>query len=548
MVDEGYFKVVLTGPKGIGKSVTTAVLFLLMQSITPCLYLTQDSFKYPKYFEMFVHNHIKGHCSDSEDRCLKVLSDLSARGVEVVTIQEIITLAVGTGKEVFAFLDFGTIRGSAGDGKYFKGLMDIVRTYCPIQFTKVVCISSGFRMGKLNSRFSYHLQQICRDLENFVDGSFCELVLTGYTEIEAENAIRASRTSIHIDDVKKIGGTNPLLLSKLNDVSQLANFTEAMCKHQSVVSKLQFQNPLSEYSHRVQNEVKFFLAHNLSVISDATSFKELLQFHQWETGRHYILLTLQCREFTDTDIINYKSTWLCQNHILIPLSGNRFKFNFPGLGEILIEAMRDLLPTIPNIQHLAIDNHSVAGLVYEQIFIHFIKRQGKLEVICSSLVGEKDVVCYNFSSSTVLRFCGRPLLDDVLYDLYTAHPAIDFVGYLKSHLGPRYLVFIQMSLSTYQQHKSHFDDIIRTVPKNELLEKDDVHTNLLQYYSKRIQNVRDGKANVLLLYISPRESQDLIDTLRHQLKSALGQYSVAFTFYVGVATENVINSIFRGTL
>ena len=237
-----------------------------------------------------------------------------------------------------------------------------------------------------------------------------------------------------------------------------------------------------------------------------------------------------------------------KNHILIPLSGNRFKFNFPGIGEILIEAMRDLLPTIPNIQHLAIDNQSVAGLVYEQIFINFIKRQGKLEVICSSLVGEKDVVCYNFSSSTVLRFCGRPLLDNVLYDLYTAHPAIDFVGYLKSHLGPRYLVFIQMSMSTYQQHKSHFDDIIRTVPKKELLEEDDEHTNLLLYYSKRIQNVGYGKANVLLLYMSPRESEDLIDTLRHQLKSTIGQYSVAFNFYVGVATENVINSIFRKTL
>ena len=240
--------------------------------------------------------------------------------------------------------------------------------------------------------------------------------------------------------------------------------------------------------------------HNLSVIGDTTLFKEILQFHQWETGRHYILLALQCREFTDTDINNYKSTWLFKNHILIPLSGNRFKFNFPGIGEILIEAMRDLLPTIPNIQHLAIDNQSVAGLVYEQIFINFIKREGKLEVICSGLVGEKDVVCYNFSSSTVLRFCGRPLLDDVLYDLYTAHPAIDFAGYLKSHLGPRYLVFIQMSMSTYQQHKSHFDDIILcTVPKNELLEKDDEHTNLLLYYSKRIQNIGDGKANVLLL-------------------------------------------------
>ena len=102
------------------------------------------------------------------------------------------------------------------------------------------------------------IQGFHTDLESFVDDSFCELVLmTGYTEIEAENGIRASRTSIHFYDVKKIEGTNPLLLSKLDVVSHLAHFTEAMSKHQFVVSKLQFQNPLSEYSHRVEFSILF---------------------------------------------------------------------------------------------------------------------------------------------------------------------------------------------------------------------------------------------------------------------------------------------------
>lgn len=80
----------------------------------------------------------------------------------------------------------------------------------------------------------------------------------------------------------------------------------------------------------------------------------------------------------------------------------KWHFNFLGSGEHLIDAMRILLPAVPSIQRLAINNHSVAAPVYEQIFIHFINKQTKLEVIFSSLVGEK-VMCHSFSSTTVLR-------------------------------------------------------------------------------------------------------------------------------------------------
>ena len=45
------------------------------------------------------------------------------------------------------------------------------------------------------------------------------------------------------------------------------------------------------------------------------------------------------RFYAGSLLILTKSTWLFENHILIPL------INFPGIGEIL----RDLLPTIPNL-------------------------------------------------------------------------------------------------------------------------------------------------------------------------------------------------------
>ena len=42
---------------------------------------------------------------------------------------------------------------------------------------------------------------------------------------------------------------------------------------------------------------------------------------------------------------------------------------------------------------------------------------------------------------------------DVLYELKRAHPIVDFVGHLTDTDDNTWLVFIQISLQSYQQHK-----------------------------------------------------------------------------------------------
>ena len=52
---------------------------------------------------------------------------------------------------------------------------------------------------------------------------------------------------------------------------------------------------------------------------------------------------------------------------------------------------------------------------------------------------------------------------NTVYELYCYHPAIDFVGYLESG-ATNYLIFMQLSLSVYSQHKK-LCGILSNTPK-----------------------------------------------------------------------------------
>lgn len=67
------------------------------------------------------------------------------------TIKQIVETALDTGKEVYVF------RSSIEDGKYLESLIDIVKIRTKTPFTKIVCVSSGFSMGKINPKFTNHL-------------------------------------------------------------------------------------------------------------------------------------------------------------------------------------------------------------------------------------------------------------------------------------------------------------------------------------------------------------------------------------------------------
>jgi len=58
--------------------------------------------------------------------------------------------------------------------------------------------------------------------------------------------------------------------------------------------------------------------------------------------------------------------------------------------------------------------------LYMQCILHGFTRA----FLCVPFIFAHHKKC-QFCGRHVIRFCGRPLLDDVLYDLYTAHPTIE---------------------------------------------------------------------------------------------------------------------------
>ena len=52
---------------------------------------------------------------------------------------------------------------------------------------------------------------------------------------------------------------------------------------------------------------------------------------------------------------------------------------------------------------------------------------------------------------------------NVIYKVYDCHPAVDFVGELtETTTQEKYLLFIQISVSTYVKHWSKVADLLRT--------------------------------------------------------------------------------------
>ena len=86
-----------------------------------------------------------------------------------------------------------------------------------------------------------------------------------------------------------------------------------------------------------------------------------------------------------------------------------------------------------------------------------------------------------------------------LYHLRPQHPAIDGVGVFEVE-NKKYLVMIQVSLSTYRNHASKALDIFRTVKK---LQESTSSTTIVEYY-KKLAKV-DDNTRVVYIDASPQE-------------------------------------------
>ena len=109
---------------------------------------------------------------------------------------------------------------------------------------KVVSVSSGYRIASCNPLLSSQSSRVCKLINDTITNSFDEHTLTGFTDEEATIFINHMNTNIKIDDIKKLGGNNPILLSHVKGSSDIG-----------------------DYSRRVAREIQSFLQNNLTSFS-----------------------------------------------------------------------------------------------------------------------------------------------------------------------------------------------------------------------------------------------------------------------------------------
>ena len=95
----------------------------------------------------------------------------------------------------------------------------------------------------------------------------------------------------------------------------------------------------------------------------------------------------------------------------------------------------------------------------------------------------------------------QPLKTD---ELRSRHPVIDCVGNLEDSRQDCWLVYIQVSLQRHQSHRK-LHDIFGQLPKKYAPELKESRT-LYNFYRDLSKIDKDTKANVMLAYVSPVET------------------------------------------
>lgn len=198
------------------------------------------------------------------------------------------------------------------------------------------------------------------------------------------------------------------------------------------------------------------------------------------------------------------------------------------------------------MKNIKMHSSIIAGFRFESLICTGIDRLDVLfsrrdEALSNQPDGEN--VVFRFKSHISKQDSNLPvtqrLMDGTLVYLRPGHPVMDAVAYIKVD-GMPWLLFIQVSLSEYGNHKSQAKDLCNQVTG---CEKREERCTWIEYYRSRLPESVKDSARLMYVYISPK---NLVEGSTETLKN-YGLRDQGNDIYFGMFLNNSESAMFIAT-
>ena len=499
----------IRGPKGCGKSFSTIILFIYLLEKKRCLYLSSRSFDNP---------YTKTYFSDFLEKCKEMLkNDESLPNLFASDDNKLLTANVVKLIELFSrnhdlhlFIDFADIASYQQKPDRLDALMDCACVFSLGKLSKIISFPSEISQirNKVPS-IKWLLQSQVDRLDRIASVSQKISHITGYTSKEVNLFVEAKigrDTHLKLEEIQAISGVNPLLLSLLDT-----------------------NDSITEYSEKVKGEMIQFLRVNLHLKQEASSVEEFLVSQNWDCCQKFIHYASRGEKLTDNEYSDFQDTWMYHNKVTVKTGDGGLIFNFPGLGSLLVTIFRKFLPDILSVKQLSDKHRSVAGFFFEEVFFQHCKMSGKFTASCVTLNSPNKPIVITLSIATVVSKFSNQYVQGCLYELWGREPAIDCLAYVTALVNGQHkdcLAFIQLSLQPFRRH-SPLSNVFRSSPKKSHMceELKGLGLSIFEYYLRLCTSTSD-ETIILFMYISPAENDELslLTEIKDDLKPFIQQY------------------------
>ena len=152
---------------------------------------------------------------------------------------------------------------------------------------------------------------------------------------------------------------------------------------------------------------------------------------------------------------------------------------------------------------------SFAGFWYEALFFihHRVPSRSKLDILYAMITNTELKALQIRIPKIEELLPNSSLQQDILYESRSSHPIVDALGCFEVN-SVKWLVFIQVSLKEYEDHRS-LCDLFKRAPKNFPVKG---NVSVFTHYRRSFES---QCSNVLLIYVSPKYTNIASMSLLH---------------------------------